>query len=162
MEVVITFIVPFYVCYPFFVCLFIVVFNGWGVTSVMLLFAWYHLIVDVFPTVYVCYPDLFSFYRLMTFEDRHTTVAFIFNKKQKVSYMYIQINLKLNLYLLQVFVCNHIPIINHTIIYFFKCFFFFFFFFLTIYTSRLVSTEQNPNFRYLLSFVNKYVYIVSI
>ena len=38
-------------------------------------FRCFPLIVDVFPSVLVCNPDLFSLNRFMTFEQRYTTVA---------------------------------------------------------------------------------------
>ena len=46
--------------------------------TVFLLFRCFLLIVDVFPSVLVCNPDLFSFNRFLTFEQRYTTVAFMY------------------------------------------------------------------------------------
>ena len=43
--------------------------------SVVSLFS---LIGNVFPSVLLCYPNLFPLNRLMTFEQRYTTVAFIY------------------------------------------------------------------------------------
>ena len=47
-------------------------------TSLFLLFRCFPLIVDVFTSVLVGNPDLFSLNRFMTFEQRYTTVAFIY------------------------------------------------------------------------------------
>ena len=44
-----------------------------------LVFRCFPLTVDVFPSVLVCDPDLFSLDRFMTIEQRYTTVAFIWN-----------------------------------------------------------------------------------
>ena len=50
-------------------------------TAVFLLFRCFLLIVDVFPSILVCSPDLFSLNRFMTYEERYTTVAFIYSLK---------------------------------------------------------------------------------
>ena len=47
-------------------------------TSVFLLFRYFPLIVDVFTSVLICNPDLFSLNRCMSFEQQYTTVAFIY------------------------------------------------------------------------------------
>ena len=60
-------IVRFCVCYIVVFCY----------TSMFLLFRCFPLIVDVFPSILVCNPILFSLNRFMTFEQRYTTVAFI-------------------------------------------------------------------------------------
>ena len=54
-------------CYVFW-CLFLLHFR----VPVVPLF---YLLVDVFPSVIVCYPDLISVNRFITFEQRYTTVA---------------------------------------------------------------------------------------
>ena len=47
-------------------------------TSVFLLFRFLLIIIDVFPSVLVFNPDLFTLYQFMTFEQRYSTVALIF------------------------------------------------------------------------------------
>ena len=39
----------------------------------------------VFPSLFVCYPDLFALKRCMTFEQRYTTVALMYTFKQNLS-----------------------------------------------------------------------------
>ena len=46
-------------------------------TSVLLLFLYFPLLIDVFPSILVFNPDLFSLNKLMAFEHRYTVVAFI-------------------------------------------------------------------------------------
>ena len=49
-----------------------------GCAIVFLLFSCFPLKVDVLPSVFIFNPDLFSLYRFTTFEQRYTSVAFIF------------------------------------------------------------------------------------
>ena len=66
----------FFIYFGSFLCAFVFVFVALRSSCC------FPLIVDVFPSVLVCYPDLFSFKRFRTFEHRYTLVVYIYQSAE--------------------------------------------------------------------------------